>query len=194
MNTTTLFAILGLVVIAIVVIVYWRRRRKTEDDVDDEEEETSFEQTETATEEDEEVEIDASATYDRNNIVQIRNQYGGCMSLPDANNGTAPWIQKCNSADVKQRWLYDANATRLKSALGSCIADKKKNGVVGWVCEDESDDQRWKYNAADGSFERVDEGTCLETDSNENDSEIRASACARGASQRWFVKKVAYIK
>jgi LPXTG-motif cell wall-anchored protein len=192
MNTTTLFAILGFVVIAIVAIVYWRRRRKTKDDVD-EEEESSFEQTETATEEDEEVEIDASATYDRNNIVQIKNQYGGCMSLPDANNGTEPWIQKCNSADVKQRWLYDANATRLKSALGSCIADKK-NGVVGWVCEDESDDQRWKYNADDGSFERVDEGTCLETDSNENDSEIRASACARGASQRWFVKKVAYIK
>jgi LPXTG-motif cell wall-anchored protein len=194
MNTTTLFAILGLVVIVIVAIVYWRRRKSPASrrrPAESEDEESSFEQTET--EKDEEVEIDASATYDRNNIVQIKNQYGGCMSLPDANNGSVPWIQKCNSSDVKQRWLYDAKATRLKSALGSCVADKK-NGVVGWVCEDESEDQRWRYNADDGSFERVDEGTCLETDSNENDSEIRTSACARGAKQRWFVKKVAYIK
>ena len=133
--------------------------------------------------------IDASATFDTRNILQLRAGVGGCLSIPDANNESEPTIQKCNASDSKQRWLYDANKTQLKSVLGSCLSARSDGSVVGWVCEPNKKDQRWKYSGTDGTFKNPSSGTCLRADSDENDSEITAGTCDR----RWIAKKVAFL-
>lgn len=141
----------------------------------------------------EEEPVDASATYDTRNILQLRASSGGCLSIPDANNESDPTIQKCNSADSKQRWLYDPNKTQLQSVLGSCLAARSDGSVVGWVCEPNKKDQRWKYSGTDGSFKNPSSGTCLRAESDENDSKIEAVACEREPNQRWNAKKVAFL-
>ena len=133
--------------------------------------------------------IDASATFDNRNILQLRAGVGGCLSIPDANNESEPTIQKCNASDSKQRWLYDANKSQLQNVLGSCLSARSDGSVVGWVCDNKTKDQRWKYSGADGTFKNPSSGTCLRADSDENDSEVTAGTCDR----RWIAKKVAFL-
>jgi len=137
----------------------------------------------------EEEPIDASATFDTRNILQLRAGSGGCLSIPDANNESEPTIQKCNASDAKQRWLYDANKTQLRNVLGSCLAARSDGSVVGWVCEPNKQDQRWRYSGKDGTFENPSSGRCLRSESDENDSEITAGTCDRP----WTAKKVAFL-
>jgi len=155
-----------------------RAKTRTSTKSDDDEEETR-----------EQEPIDASATFDNRNILQLRAGSGGCLSIPDANNDSDPTIQKCNSSDAKQRWLYDANKTQLQSVLGSCLAARSDGRVVGWVCEPNKKDQRWKYSGADGTFKNPSSGQCLRSESDENDSEITAGTCDRP----WIAKKVAFL-
>lgn len=181
-------AVIGVIALIGVIIFYSRGSSSPAPSIKRAKSKTN---TKTKTNEDEKEEepIDASATFDNRNILQLRAGSGGCLSIPDANNESEPTIQKCNASDAKQRWLYDANKTQLQSVLGSCLSTRSEGNVVGWVCEPNKKDQRWKYSGADGTFKNPSSGTCLRADSDENDSEITAGTCDR----RWIAKKVAFL-
>ena len=178
-------AVIGVIVLIGVIIFYSRGSSSPAPSIKRAKSKTTT-KTKTTVEEEP---IDASATFDNRNILQLRADVGGCLSIPDANNESEPTIQKCNASDSKQRWLYDANKTQLKSVLGSCLSARSDGSVVGWVCEPNKKDQRWKYSGVDGTFKNPSSGTCLRTDSDENESEITAGTCDR----RWIAKKVAFL-
>lgn len=180
--------IVGIIALIAIVIFYSRGSSSPAPSIKRAKSRTSSKK-KTTIEKKEEEPVDASATFDNRNILQLRASSGGCLSIPDANNDSEPTIQKCNASDAKQRWLYDANKTQLQSVLGSCLVARSDGSVVGWVCEPNKKDQRWRYSGKDGTFENPSSGTCLRAESDENDSEITAGTCDR----RWNAKKVAFL-
>ena len=185
MQPIVIIAIIGVIALIGVIIFYSRGSSSPAPSIKRAKSKT----TKTNEVEKEEEPIDASATFDNRNILQLRAGVGGCLSIPDANNESEPTIQKCNSTDSKQRWLYDANKSQLQNVLGSCLSARSDGSVVGWVCDNKAKDQRWKYSGADGTFKNPSSGTCLRVDSDENDSEVTAGTCDR----RWIAKKVAFL-
>lgn len=186
MQPIVIIAIIGVIALIGVIIFYSRGSSSPAPSIKRAKSKTT---TKTKTTVEKEEPIDASATFDNRNILQLRAGVGGCLSIPDANNESEPTIQKCNSADSKQRWLYDANKSQLQNVLGSCLSARSDGSVVGWVCDNKTKDQRWKYSGADGTFKNPSSGTCLRADSDENDSEVTAGTCDR----RWIAKKVAFL-
>ena len=190
MQPIVIIAIIGIITLIAAIIFYSRGSSSPAPSIKRAKSKTK-KKTKTTVEEEEP--IDASATFDNRNILQLRAGVGGCLSIPDANNESEPTIQKCNASDSKQRWLYDANKSQLQNVLGSCLSARSDGSVVGWVCETNKKDQRWKYSGADGTFKNPSSETCLRTDSEENDSEITAVTCEREPNQRWIAKKVAFL-
>ena len=185
MQPIVIIAIIGVIALIGVIIFYSRGSSSPAPSIKRAKSKTTT-KTKTTVEEEP---IDASATFDNRNILQLRAGVGGCLSIPDANNESEPTIQKCNASDSKQRWLYDANKSQLQNVLGSCLSARSDGSVVGWVCDNKAKDQRWKYSGADGTFKNPSSGTCLRADSDENDSEVTAGTCDR----RWIAKKVAFL-
>lgn len=128
--------------------------------------------------------VDVHATYDPDNIVQVQSIAGGCLALPDGNNGTRPVLSRhCSTADTGQRWRYDANTKQLQNANGSCL----ERSLRGWVCDSEDVDQRWTYSNATRQFVHKD-GSCLSVDGKGG---LEVQACrSEEQTQQWKVTRV----